>query len=61
MQRIKMSIKHEMKEERVTVIQEPFRKKIEKMLACFTAYVLLDFLVTVKAAPQECIIRTGLS
>ena len=59
MQRIKMSIKHEIKEERVTVIQEVFRKN-RKMLACFTAYVLLDFLVTVNVAPHESIIRTGL-
>ena len=29
-------------------------------LRAVTAWVLLNFLVTVKAAPRECVIRTGL-
>ena len=37
-------------------------KKLCEVTLIFTAYfvyVLLDFLVTVKAAPHECVIRTG--
>ena len=44
MQRIKMSIKHQIKEEWVTL------QKNRKMLICSTAYVLIDFSLTVKAA-----------
>ena len=47
-----------------SLFNKVFYKKYEKLKhhSCISsaAYVLKNFLVTVKAAPNECIIRTGL-
>ena len=37
-----------------------FWRRVTMVYSCRAVEILYDFLITVKAAPHECVIRTGL-